>query len=41
MRNSVLVQATVVTKLEITKTSLLEPELSKTWKTTKKGLPLP
>jgi hypothetical protein len=37
----VLAQATVVTEPETTKTSLHGPEFSKTWKTTKKGLPLP
>jgi len=37
----VLAQATVVTEPETTKTSLHGSEFSKTWKTTKKGLPLP
>lgn len=39
--NRVLARATVVTEPETTKTSLHGSEFSKTWKTTKKGLPLP
>jgi len=35
-----LLQATVVTEPKTTKTSLLGPAFSKTWKITKKGYPI-